>query len=566
MRNARSLLCLLACIQTEFAQNPPEITSHDEPTTFTSKVNLVVVPVVVRDRSGKAVGGLKQEDFQLFDKGKLQTITKFSVEQAGGATAQPSQLAGGEKPAGAGSAPLSLPERYLLYLFDDVHLEVGDLVQARTAAQKYISSSLTPTDRVAIFTTSGQGMQDFTDDREKLREALMHLQPRPIARSTAQDCPEMSYYTGDLIFNKNDAQALQAAEMDAVVCADLMMLNGKMPPEAEQLSRAAAARWVGQGDVETRVALSVLKNAVLRISSMPGQRSLVLVSHGFLVLEQNLQEESEILDRAGRAGVTINSIDARGLDATPPGGDISNYYHNQQTEVVKERYRRESDLAAQGILSETAAATGGTAFHNNNDMLEGFRRTLAAPEFRYLLGFSPQSLKNDGSFHALKVTVAQGKEFGIQARRGYYAPRHEMDAAAQIKEEIQQVMFSRDELRGIAVDIETQFFKPSDEKAKLSVLARVDLKQLHFRKVDGRSQNSLTIVWGVFDRNGNWITGIQKTVDMRLREETYAARLDSGITVKSSFDVTPGGYLVRVVVRDTEGQVMAAKNGSIEIP
>jgi len=76
----------------------------------------------------------------------------------------------------------------------------------------------------------------------------------------------------------------------------------------------------------------------------------------------------------------------------------------------------------------------------------------------------------------------------------------------------------------------------------------------------------LTIVWGVFDRNGNWITGIQKTLDMRLREETYAARLSAGITVKSSFDVTPGSYLVRVVVRDTEGQLMAARNGSIEIP
>ena len=127
-------------------------------------------------------------------------------------------------------------------------------------------------------------------------------------------------------------------------------------------------------------------------------------------------------------------------------------------------------------------------------------------------------------------------------------------------------MFSRDELLGIAVDIETQFFKPSDEKVKLSVLARVDLKQLHFRKVDGRNHNTLTVVWGVFDRNGNWITGIQKTLDMRLREDTFAARLNSGITVKSSFDVTPGSYLVRVVVRDTEGQLMAARNGAIEIP
>jgi hypothetical protein len=76
MRNARFLFSMLACATSQWAQNTPEITSHDEPTTFSSKVNLVIVPVVVRDRNGKAVGGLKQEDFQLFDKGKPQTITK----------------------------------------------------------------------------------------------------------------------------------------------------------------------------------------------------------------------------------------------------------------------------------------------------------------------------------------------------------------------------------------------------------------------------------------------------------------------------------------------------------
>ena len=567
MRNARLFLCLLACVCTEFAQNPAEITSHDEPTTFTSKVNLVTVPVVVRDRTGNAVAGLKQEDFQLFDKGKLQTITKFSVEQTGATAPGPGLMAkdGPDKPA-SGQSSLVLPGHYLLYLFDDVHLEFGDLVQARTAALKYISTSLTLTDRAAIFTTSGQGMQDLTEDKEKLREALLRLQPHPIARSSFQDCPEMTYYTGNLIFNHNDSQALRAAELDAVICGNLQTLNGQLPPAAEQMSRAAASRWVSQGDAEARISLSVLKNAILRISSMPGQRTLVLVSPGFVVLEHNLQEESDILERAGRAGITINSIDARGLDATPPGGDIANSFHNVQTDAIKDQYRHEADLAAQGILAEAAAATGGTAFHNNNDLVEGFRRTSAAPEFRYVLGFSPEPLKNDGSFHALKVTVSQGKELSIQARHGYYAPRHDMDGAAGTKEEIREAMFSRDEPRGIAVDIETQYFKPSDEKVKLSVLARVDLRQLHFHKVDGRNQNTLTIVWGVFDRNGNWITGIQKTLDMRLREETYAARLSSGITVKSSFDVTPGSYLVRVVVRDTEGQLMAARNGSIEIP
>ena len=57
-----------------------ELSARDAPITFTTRTNLVLVPVVVRDRQGKAVGNLRQEDFQLLDKGKPQIITKFSVE------------------------------------------------------------------------------------------------------------------------------------------------------------------------------------------------------------------------------------------------------------------------------------------------------------------------------------------------------------------------------------------------------------------------------------------------------------------------------------------------------
>src|SRR5450755_5039638 len=66
------------------AKSTAEMATHDEPALFKARVNLVMVPVVVRDRQGKAVGSFKQEDFQLFDKGKPQFIARFSVEKAAG--------------------------------------------------------------------------------------------------------------------------------------------------------------------------------------------------------------------------------------------------------------------------------------------------------------------------------------------------------------------------------------------------------------------------------------------------------------------------------------------------
>ena len=80
-----SLLCAQQAAPAKPAEaSAPEMTSHDAPATFQTKVNLVLVPVVVRDRLGKALGTLHKEDFQLFDKGKPQVISRFSVETARG--------------------------------------------------------------------------------------------------------------------------------------------------------------------------------------------------------------------------------------------------------------------------------------------------------------------------------------------------------------------------------------------------------------------------------------------------------------------------------------------------
>jgi hypothetical protein len=74
------------------------------------------------------------------------------------------------------------------------------------------------------------------------------------------------------------------------------------------------------------------------------------------------------------------------------------------------------------------------------------------------------------------------------------------------------------------------------------------------------------VVAGLFDRNGVYAAGNQKKIEMRLTDETVEKRLDGGLTIRSSIDVKPGTYSVRLVVRDVEGQLMSARNGAVEIP
>jgi hypothetical protein len=116
------------------------------------------------------------------------------------------------------------------------------------------------------------------------------------------------------------------------------------------------------------------------------------------------------------------------------------------------------------------------------------------------------------------------------------------------------------------VELHTQFFKASDAGAKLTVLTHVDLSQIRFRKADGRNWNNLTVVAALFDRNGNLITGSRKVVEMRLLDTTLERMGRRGITLKTSFDVKPGAYLVRLVVRDSEAELITAQNGAVEIP
>ena len=118
----------------------------------------------------------------------------------------------------------------------------------------------------------------------------------------------------------------------------------------------------------------------------------------------------------------------------------------------------------------------------------------------------------------------------------------------------------------IPVEMHTQFFKSGDDAARIALLVKVDVKRLKFRKENDRNCNELTVVAGLFDRNGVYAAGNQKRIDMRLLDETVEKRLGNGLTIRSSFDVKPGTYSVRLVVRDAEGQLMTAQNGTVDIP
>jgi VWFA-related protein len=544
-----------------------ELSSHDTAPTFKVRVNLVLVRVVVRDGKGNVVPDLKKEDFQLYDNRKLQTITTFAVETPGSHVVAATSADDTPPDAVSAKAIEALPQRFVAVLFDDQHMGLSDMMFVKNAANKFFNS-LAASDRAGIYSTSGQLTQEFTDDHELLRKAVATLLPRSPTQGI-HDCPDMSYYEADLIQNQHDTQAVQIATQDALQCSGATsggQSQAAAAAQAQQMAVATAAFVVGREDSSTEYALRHMEEVLRRLGGMPGQRVLILVSPGFIT-STLFNEFSDIVDRATKSNIVINTIDARGL-YTPDLGDISDPATNidPQTSGQRGLYASMAQSAQEDVMRQFADGTGGTFFHNRNDLDEGLRQAGAAPGITYLLGFSPQNLKLDGSLHTLKVSFTHKVNYQVQARHAYYAPRHVADPVEEAKQEIQEAIFSQDEIRDLPVDLHTQFFKTAPTEAKLAVVTHVEIKGMRFRKDEGRNKDNITVATAIFDENGNFIIGGEKIIEMRLLDATYDKLLRSGLNLKSSFDVKPGSYLVRQVVRDSEGAQLAARNGAVVIP
>lgn len=556
----------------------------------------VLIRAIVRDTNGKPETNLQKDSFQIYDNGKLQTITGFSVERSGGGQAaelankpaSPSQNTGESKLAAS-----SAPTRYVAFYFDDLNLTSGDLMQARAAAEKYLGTSLSPGESAGIFTSSGVGQGYFTNDAGSLQMALKNLASRSLI-SSKSDCPPLDPYEAyELVSARNPTIASVAAAQTAACMCHVNMLSitagnsapapssssggpsrsnplmrvarpgmsrmspamasaiGSGCPNALPYAMSKAEQLLEESSMQSRQTLAGLQKLIVQMSSLPGQKTIVLVSSGFLSDPLRYQMNS-LIDFALRSGVAISSLDAKGVyvnsitasEGARSGGRAS-LPSGLSSELDDER--QESLTVSDDGMETLAAATGGAFFHNDNDLTRGFRAVASPPEAVYLLAFAPSNLKDDGALHTLKIRVAGQPRDSVQARGGYFAPSAAAEAKLAADNEMESAIFSSANSDKLPVLFAAQSPKPGE----LSLLTHIDLRSLLFKNKRRRNLDSFTVATALFDPSGNFVAGREKTANLQLSNAELKKLMKTGVVVSNDFTVKPGKYVVRVVVRDS---------------
>ena len=403
--------------------------------TLRVEVPELAMSVVVRDGHGRAVGGLGETDFRVLDDGKQRDIVGFTVVKAtpnGGQTVDsaPAESESVEASAKAAAAQ----NRFVIFLFDDRHLNVSDLAITQSAAIKMLDQPLAEGEYADVLSFMGVN-SGFSRDGAALQAAIRKVSIHQATQHIKEDCPDVDYYSADRIINRHDPNEYQIAVRKARDCSEIQTYSATSSTSHEvdnahtlyeRMAAAAAARALAVGDEDARQSLLSIEKVVRAMAKLPGQRTLILVSPGFLSLSpEAMGFKSQVFDEAAGANVVINTLDARGLYvgnvSASEGG--SSVFVSQLTGDTSQNHLAAMQ-ANENVMSELADGTGGTFFHNSNDLEGGLTSLAAAPEYLYLLDISLRETKKNGAYHSLQVKVDK-PGLHVQARKGYVAPKVE---------------------------------------------------------------------------------------------------------------------------------------------
>ena len=536
---AAFFLALVLFMATLSAQQAPESTTAPQ-VVLRATTELVLVNVVARDKKGNLVRDLKKEDFTLLEDGKKQQISSFDfedVDQIQNAT----QTVNGASPETPGTllhsskkSPPTLDardRRLILLFFDFSAMQPEEIERAVDAAKKFVTTKMQPADLIALVSlaTNMHVDLDFTDDKEKISAAL-----------TAYGTSEGQGF---------DNGATGTSEGTAET-------GGSFTEDDTDLNTFTADRK-----------LLALQSLMQALNKLPQKKSVIYFSNG---ITQNGVDNQSALRAATAAAVKANasiySLDVRGLQAFPPGGEAQNASLHGQSAYTGASTLNDlnGNAASQDTLATISADTGGKAFFDSNDFSGVFSQVQKDSSVYYVLGFTSNNPLKDGRFRHLKVIVNR-PDLKLDFRSGYYADRdfehlNRTDREQQLEDELAAQLPRVD----VPLYAGASYFRKDDSHYYLAVSLVIPGSQISF--VTDKDKDNATIdVIGEALQDGKIPVGRQRETVKLAVESTRQIRRKN-VQYNTGFLLAPGSYHLKFVVRENQTGRMGSFETDVRIP
>jgi len=502
---------------------------------------LVLVNVVAHDRKGNLVRDLKKGDFTVFEDGKKQEISTFDFENvdelvtAGAAEATVSGAAGPGtllRSAKKAAPSLDARDRRLILLFLDFSaMDPEQIERSVEAAKKFVDTKMQPADLMALVSlaTNMRVDLDFTDDKTKLLAAL-----------TAYNSGQ-----GQGFENGSSGSAEGAAETSGAFSADDTDFN-----------TFSADRK-----------LLALQSLMQALGKLPQKKSLIYFSNG--ISQSGVDNQSALratTAAAVKANVSIYSLDIRGLQAFPPGGEAqSASLHGQSTysgaSVLNDL---SGNAASQETLATLSSDTGGKAFFDSNDFSGVFSQVQKDSSAYYVLGFTSNNPLKDGKFRRLKVQVNRS-DLKLDFRAGYYAGRdfehlNRADREQQLEDELEAQLPRVD----VPLYAGAAYFRQDDAHYYLAVSLVIPGSQIPFVTEKDKDNATIDIIGEALGGGKLRVGQLRDTVKLAVESTQQVRR--KNVQYNTGFVLAPGSYHLKFVIRENQTGRMGSFETDVQIP
>jgi VWFA-related protein len=527
---------------------PTQRLRQPAPSILRAQSELVRIDVEVTDRSGKPIKGLRQEQFTVTDDGKPQKISSFSysdiesVATAGPDDAKPMVIPvdGGGASAAEAISDQVRDRRMIVLFFDLTSMETDDIIRAHDSAVKFLAKQMTAADLVSVvvFGTQLSVLANFTNNRTVLNKAVAQVLP-----GAASQLADQQY------------AAAQNGEYDV-----------------QQDTQAAYTPDQTEFNVfNTDQKLIAIESLVNVLEAIPGRKALVEFTGGITQTgEENRAELRAATDAANRADVSIYSIDARGMFATPPGGDATTAPATGTSMFSGAAVYHQTDQRedSRDTLATLSTDTGGRAFFDLGDLSDAFPKIQQDNGGYYLVGYDlPPDVKRDGRWRAVAVKVnAPGAH--VRYRNGYYAPRDFQHLEKESKDQqLADALLSENPAVELPVAVETAMFRLSDEQVYVPISAKLSSSALDWAQKRGLHAAEFDFAAAVLAvPSGQSVAALRDTITVRLDDQTFQQVAHSNLVYQGGVVLSPGTYRLKFVARENESGKMGTFEEQLVVP